>query len=379
MAKLKNSEKIKLLDNLLHGITKGKGEKQAIIAVESYDKSFSWTGTAGRTTSGEPVAGNTPYFIASIDKLYNAVITMMLIESGKLKIDDPICTYLPESITKGLHYHKGIDRTGEITIKHLLTHTSGLADWFEDYPRGCPSLAEELFKEGDRKLTIEDLASHVRDRLKPHFLPQDLAARHQKVRYSDTNFILIAEIIEAVTGLPLHEVHKKMLHEPLDLHQTFFAGRIKPSELTSPMILRANGEPLHIPLIIESIKGIYSTVSDMIKFMRCLMAGKLFSDQNTQVSMMTNWNRFGFPMDRASLRSPNWPIEYGTGLMRFRVPRVFTPLTSIPAVVGHTGSTGCWLFYCSELDLFTSGTFEDAAAGPLPFRLMPKMLKILLK
>lgn len=380
MVKFKTTEKIKLLDDMLHSITKGKTEKQVIIAIENNDQSFNWTGTAGRTISGGSVTESTPFFIASIDKLYNAVITMLLMESGKLKIDDPISSYLPDRTIKGLHNYNGRDRTGDITIRHLLTHTSGLADWLEDYPRGCPSLAEVLFKDGDREMSMEELATHVRERLKPHFPPQDLTAKNPKVRYSDTNFVLVVEIIEAVTGLPLHEVHKKMLYEPLDLRQTFFAGQNQSvSSDFSPVILRANGEPLHIPLLIESVKGIYSTGPDMIKFMRCLLNGSIFSKNDTLPSMISSWNRFGFPMDKGALRSPNWPIEYGIGMMRFHIPRVFTPLVHIPAVFGHTGSTGCWLFYCPELDVFTSGTFEDVTAGALPFRLIPKMLKILSK
>lgn len=93
--------------------------------------------------------------------------------------------------------------------------------------------------------------------------------------------------------------------------------------------------------------------------------------------MMSHWSRFGFPMDRAALRSPNWPIEYAIGMMRFRVPRLFTPLAAIPAVFGHTGSTGCWLFYCPELDVAISGSVEDAAAGSVPFGTAPKILRLL--
>lgn len=369
-----------LLQDLLHKLARSRKGKQAIIAVDAPNQSFQWIGSAGDTITGEPVTENTPYFIASIDKLYNATIAMMLAESGTLDLGQSICDYLPETITQGLHRVDERDRTAEITLMHLLTHTSGLADWFEDYPKGGSNLSTIVFKEGDRHLGIDELASHVREHLKPHFPPQDLASQRPRIRYSDTNFILMAAIIEAVTGLPLHEVHTRMLYKPFHLSQTYFLNQSQAlAPTSSPMVLRANGLPLHIPSLIQSVNGIYSTAADQMKFIRLLMKGKLFAKSETLTAMMKNWRRFGFPMDRAALRSPNWPIEYSIGMMRFRVPRIYTPFAPIPAVFGHTGSTGCWLFYCPDLDVTLSGSVEDAAAGAVPFGTAPIVLRILSK
>jgi hypothetical protein len=63
--------------------------------------------------------------------------------------------------------------------------------------------------------------------------------------------------------------------------------------------------------------------------------------------------------------------------MRFRLPWIFTPLGAVPAVLGHTGSTGCYLFYCSELDVLLAGSVDEVTAGALPYRLVPRMLRIL--
>ncbi len=364
------------LEDLLRGVVASSKGRQAIMAVDAPKQSFRWTGSAGTNEAGEALSENTPFFIASIDKLYNTTLAMILAESGTLDVDQSICHYLPATTTRGLHQAGGRDRTAEITLRHLLTHSSGLPDWFDDHPEGGSSLAGIVLEEGDRMLSIEELAAHVRDRLKPHFPPQDLAAKRRRIRYSDTNFILLVEIVEAVTGRPLHEVHRRMLYEPLGLTQTFFPGRSRPLTPTSPpMVLRANGRPLHIPLLIQSVNGIYSTAADMMNFIRRLMQGELFGNPETLTAMTSGWRRFGLPMDRTALRSPNWPIEYATGMMRFRVPRCFSPLTPIPAVVGHTGSTGCWLFHCPELDVMMAGSVDDAAAGAVPFRTTPEILK----
>jgi hypothetical protein len=105
------------------------------------------------------------------------------------------------------------------------------------------------------------------------------------------------------------------------------------------------------------------------------MAGEVFEKPTTLASMQQRWNRFGLPLDRAALRSPAWPIEYGLGIMRFRVPWVFTPLHPMPAVLGHTGSTWCWLFYCPDKELLLAGSVDEVTAGALPYRLVPRVLK----
>jgi CubicO group peptidase (beta-lactamase class C family) len=92
---------------------------------------------------------------------------------------------------------------------------------------------------------------------------------------------------------------------------------------------------------------------------------------------MQSWIRFGFPLDRATLRSPQWPIEYGLGLMRFHVPRMIAPFGRVPPLIGHTGSTGSWLFHCPQRDLLFAGTVDQATAGALPFRFVPKLLRAL--
>jgi CubicO group peptidase (beta-lactamase class C family) len=190
--------------------------------------------------------------------------------------------------------------------------------------------------------------------------------------------MLVIAIIEAVTGQPLPEVHQKMLYEPLELRQTYFPGHRRPMLPTrESMPLRAAGEPLEIPLLIRSMRGIHASAGDMITFLRELMGGELFQSSETLATMQSDWRRFGFPLDRASLRAPSWPTEYGTGLMRFRMPRLFTPTAPMPPVLGHTGSTGCWLFYCPELDTFLAGSVNEVTAAAVPFKMIPKILNIL--
>jgi D-alanyl-D-alanine carboxypeptidase len=105
----------------------------------------------------------------------------------------------PPSITVGLHVLHGVDHTPRITLHHLLSHTSGLPDHF-DRPRGGRSLYRQLAAGEDRRWSFEDLVRAVRDDHTPHFVPQDLAARRAKARYSDTGFQLLIATLERATG-----------------------------------------------------------------------------------------------------------------------------------------------------------------------------------
>jgi CubicO group peptidase (beta-lactamase class C family) len=105
------------------------------------------------------------------------------------------------------------------------------------------------------------------------------------------------------------------------------------------------------------------------------VTGKIFDDPGTLALMQRDWKRFGPPLDAVSLAAPSWPIQYGLGMMRFEMPAWSTPLGKVPAVVGHTGSTGSWAFYCPALELLFVGTVDQGTAGPIPFRFVPKLLQ----
>jgi CubicO group peptidase (beta-lactamase class C family) len=366
------------LQALLERRAKRPPLKQAIAAVQTVDHSFEWAGAVGEYDDGTPIQPDAPFFIASIDKLFNATIAMRLWEHGTLDLDATIVAYLPPRLTRGLHRMDGIDYSDRITIRHLLGHTSGLADWLEDRPTGGRSLVERIISEGDRAVSLDDVAQSVRDELSPHFPPQDLSRSRARVRYSDTNYMMLCAVLEAVTGEPLHRVHERLLIRPLNLRHTWFAGHSQSLDPTPPpVVLRVEGRPFHIPLLSRSIWGMYSTTADTLAFLRRFVRAEVFDQPTTLASMQRIWHRFSVPLDRAALRAPGWPTEYSLGLMRFRLPRILVPWHPMPAVLGHTGSTGCWLFHCPEQDVVLAGSVDEVTAGALPYRLVPHMLRIL--
>ena len=368
------------LQQLLDRLAANKAHPHAILEVQRGDGSMVFSGAAGPAdASGRPMTTGTPWFIASIDKTMTATVVMQLHEEGLLHIDDKLVDHLPHDVVQGIHTLKGVDHVPSITLRHLLGHGSGLADWLEDRPNGGKALVEEITTTGDRALPLHEAMELVR-RMKPHFAPRQVEQGDQRIRYCSTNYMLLNAIIEARTGQALHEAFRNRLFEPLSMRHTWLAGWHEPLEaVREPGMLWFGTGPLEIPQLIKSIHSIYSTGGDLIRFLRAVVTGRAFRHPDTYALMSGTFNRFGLPTDMASLRNPSWPIEYALGLKRFQIPRWLPPFRHVPAVIGHTGSTGSWLFHCPELDLYITGTVDQGTAGAVPYRLVPKVLEVMRK
>ena len=197
------------------------------------------------------------------------------------------------------------------------------------------------------------------------------------VRYSDTNFQLLIGIIEKVTGQPIAEAFRTLLFEPLHLRQTAHPGTEPLNPVGPVAAVWAEDKPfVNKPQAMQSFGDLNSTASDLIEFMRALIDGRVFSKPTTFELMRDHWNTFGFAL---SPIAPGWPIQYGVGMMRFQMPRLFTPFRPLPEVIGHTGAVGSWLFYCPSLEMILAGTVSQVTAGAVPFKAVPKLLRILEK
>lgn len=374
------------LDALLDELIEHKNIYSAFMSVVSGDGTFQWSGARGvLSPGGPPVTPTTPWFVASITKLFIASVVMRLVEQGELALADPLVDRLPDALTHRLHVLDGKDRTDQITIAHLLHHASGLPDFIEDYPKkqrkvlaDRRSLVEMLVEDGDRDWSLEDTAQWVRERLTPHFVPQALDGKRVRIRYSDTNYQLLVGIVETCRKAPFPRILQDLILDPLELKNTWFSGHFQGAgpEPAVP-VLYAGTDPINIPRFLTSIGDMNATCDDLISFFRAVVQGRLFEKDDTWRRMQSPAYRFSFPTDRGALRQPGWPIEYGLGVMGFRLPRLFTPFRPMPRVVGHTGSTGTWLFYAPELDMYLAGAVSQITAGPVPFRVVPKILRML--
>jgi CubicO group peptidase (beta-lactamase class C family) len=363
------------LDGPLEQLSTMKGVRHAVMAVERKDGSFCWSGAKGIAQSdGTPMQTATPFWIASITKLYIASCIFKLQEAGMLSIHDRVMNYLPTDLFKGVHVIEGVDYSDRLTIRHLLSHSSGIPDYLEIKAKGEPTLIDQVLEGKDMSWSIADTLQIVRKVNAPLFPPQNLSSPKYRVRYSDTNYQILIAIIEAVTKKTVEDAFQEMLFQPLHLAQTFHPGANARARLGAAATVWIEETSFdHKPLAMQSFGDLYSTLDDLTAFMRALLDGKVFDSPETFALMAGNWQTFGFAL---SPIAPGWPIQYGLGMMRFKMPRFFTPFRPTPEVIGHTGAVGSWLFYCPPLDLILAGTVSQLTAAAAPFKIVPKILQI---
>lgn len=328
------------------GLTDGSGELR-------------WSAASARVA----VDPATPFFIASVTKRFIVTLVLQAHERGELDLDERIGRYLPAADLAGLHVWRGVDRTREITVRHLASHTSGLPDHFERR-RGGGSLENALRRGADRRWTFDDVLHTTRQLQRPHFAPQDLGARRQKARYSDTGFQLLIRILETVTGYSFSELVTTRIVDRLGLVDTYSPDRSGSASRRSPSTLYSGSNAVDLPAMIESSNDLVSTTKDLLIFQRALCSGALFRDRGMAALLTERSNRLrNIPV-----------IAYGLGTMTFRVGRLMGGGSRPRTLVGHSGATGSWLFSCPEIDLHLAGTIDRTGSRAAPFVLMSQCL-----
>ena len=362
----------RLLQEALEQLMATKGVHHAVMAAQSLDGSFQWAGAAGAAqTDGSPMEPTTPFWIASITKIFIAATVLKLQESGRLSIDDTVSSYLPEGMLKGVHVVKGVDYGDQLTLRHLLCHASGIADYLEIKDANGKTMVDRM-EEGDGSpWQIEDILETVRNANQPLFVPQVFTNKRYKARYSDTNYQILIAVIEAVTKKPVAQVFSDMLFAPLGLAHTAHPGEatLEPATPAAAVWIGKKSFQSGHPLM-RAFGDLNSTTQDLITFMRALLTGRVFENPDTLGLMMDRWQMLRFAL---SPITPSWPIAYGMGMMRFHLPRFLAPFTPVPPFIGHSGAVGSWLFYCPSLDMIFAGTVGQATAAAAPFRMTAKL------
>lgn len=219
-----NGLNLKLEQLVSKMVEKDKSIRNYVLAVMKGDGSYSWAGATGIANQDGQVlmTKDTPIYISSVTKLYTAVTIMKLYEEGKLSLDDPISKYLPADLIQGINIYKGKDYSNEITIKELLSHTLGIADYYTEKSKDGKNLFELFVEDPKKSWTVDETIARARDDLQSHFQPGTDAF------YSDTNFQLLGKIIENVTNKPLQIAYEDFFFRPLDLKHTWLIGRSEP-------------------------------------------------------------------------------------------------------------------------------------------------------
>jgi len=318
----------------------------AVLGVQSGDGSVNFRGAVGDASP------DSPYFIASITKMFTASVIMQLVDEGRLDLDAPIQQYLPHLQLDGLHVYKGVDYSQQLKVYQLIHQTSGLADYYED------GLINDLKRNRDGAYTLDDVFTMVRD------MEASNVPASGKSYYSDTNYQLLGAIIESITDCPLAQVFQARIFDLLQLNQTYVFDHAQPRH--EPIPIYNESLRLNIPLALSSMApdgAIVSTLSDNLTFLKAYFDGKLFDARH--FDRMMQWNPMFFPM------------QYGYGLWRFKLPRWMTLFRESPELIGHAGSSGAMAFYAPDKDLYIVGSFNQIDKPSRPFNFMLKVINII--
>lgn len=280
-------------------------------------------GSRALTPQVEPMTTGTIFDAASLTKVVATSASLMkLFEQGKVRLNDRVTEYLPA-------FQGG---KSDITVRHLLTHFSGLRP----------------------DLDLEPEWSGYETGIEKALADQPVAEPGQRFIYSDINFILLGEIVRAVSGKPLDQFARDEVFLPLGMQETAFnppaewRPRIAPTEIVKGELLRG---VVHDPTTrymggVAGHAGMFTTAEDLARFATMILnLGKL-PDGTQWVSPLTI-RKFAEPQTppiQPTLRGLGWDIDSPYSGNRGEL----YPLGSF----GHTGFTGTSLWIDPETRSF---------------------------
>jgi uncharacterized protein YbbC (DUF1343 family)/CubicO group peptidase (beta-lactamase class C family) len=273
-----------------------------------YRKAF---GTRSVDPTRTPMTVDTIFDIASLTKVVATTTAMMqLVEKGKVRLNDPVVKYIPEFGQNG--------KSG-ITVRDLLTHYSGLP----------PDL------DLTHLWTGRDLGYSMA------FASTPISPPETRFVYSDVNFIVLAAMIERVSGLPLDAYCEKNVFTPLGMSHTRFLPPASWLPQIAPTEYDEHGQMLHGVVHDPTVRrmggvsgqaGLFSTADDLAKFAQALLSGGAILS-SLAIEKMTTPQQ---PPAATTLRGLGWDIDSPFSSNRGEL----LPVGSF----GHTGFTGTSLW-----------------------------------
>jgi uncharacterized protein YbbC (DUF1343 family)/CubicO group peptidase (beta-lactamase class C family) len=273
--------------------------------------------------AAEPMTDDTIFDLASLTKVVATTTSVMkLVEEGRIRLTDPVAAY----ITDFGKYNKS-----GITIRHLLTHTSGLR----------PDLELEIeFHGADEAIrrAIEEVPT---------------APPGERFVYSDINFFLLGDIVRRVTGQRLDAYAKAQIFDPLGMTETSFLPpeswrpRIAPTEKCGALEWPCSGPAflrgvVHDPTArrmdgVAGHAGLFSTAADLSRFCRMLLdGGRLGAARILSPATVARMTAASTPPEMRAVRGLGWDIDSTYSSNRGEL----FPIGSY----GHTGFTGTSLW-----------------------------------
>jgi D-alanyl-D-alanine carboxypeptidase len=321
-----NYSKAAALDSIMKHYT-SRVMPGASMAVFS-EKEGWWAGVQGYANieTKTPMQNCHLQYLQSVSKTFIAVEILQLREQDKIDLNAPITKYLPQA------YSRYIRKAESVTVRMLLNHTSGIPEYNED-----PGFISQVLEHPLRNFSATDC-------LKAIATTDPLFAPGSKYRYTNTNYLLLALIGDAITGDHAAYI-KQNIFKPLGLNNTYYENNH--TYLTGLNLPQSywdvfnNGVPVNITnfqqmtvVCSKGDDGIVSTATDAIKFLKGLMEGKLLKPES-----MTEMLDF--------VKDEKGNNRYGMGLTYFDLEGI--------AAYGHGGGglgAGCGLIYVPSHKLY---------------------------
>lgn len=228
--------------------------KKGVILYEKYQ------GEENHATK-TPVTDSSSFQLASISKTFTGMAVLSLVEKGKLGLDDPLQKFFPDFPYLG------------ITVSMLLNHRSGLPNYLY--------FCDSLIKDRSIFLTNEEVIRLMTEHKPPAQYQPD---RH--FNYCNTNYLLLATIIEKASGQKYADYLQQTFFTPLEMTGTFV---MDPTQAPRPHqtishLFSWKAEPDNAFDGVTGDKGIYSTARDMLKWDQAIYSGNLFKPETLKAA-----------------------------------------------------------------------------------------------
>lgn len=244
-------------DAVAEGLTPG-----AVVLVGRGDEVLCHVAVGERAADGAGVCGgpmrpDTVFDLASLTKPLTATAVMQLVEAGEVLLQDPVCRFFPAFTGEG--------REGA-TLRHLLTHSAGV----QPYKNYLHEWGDSVPPAERRARVVEDICG-----LSPQYSPGEGFA------YSCMGYVLLASVVEAVTGLPIDRYIAEQICAPLGMGDTCFnpgpelAARCAPTEQLAEgtLVGIVHDEAARYLGGVGGNAGAFSTAHDYSRFIRAILNG----------------------------------------------------------------------------------------------------------
>jgi CubicO group peptidase (beta-lactamase class C family) len=213
-----------------------------------------YTGTA-HLPGTDFITENTPLHIASVSKTFTAMAVLKLWQDGKLNIDDELSKYITPFNYPG------------VTVRSLLNHRSGLPNYLY--------FMEKLGWDKTKTITNEDVLDYLIDK---KAVLENIASPNKHFTYCNTNYALLAVLIETVSGKKFSEYLKQSFFTPLQMKNTFVYDTTDLTKTPPSYDWRGNLIPVNYLDGVYGDKNIYTTPRDLLIWDRALLSNKIFTE-----------------------------------------------------------------------------------------------------